>query len=185
VSALLPLLALAAAALDDPRLDVTRAVDVAAAVRSCRSAVTGRTRVNPGALEADGWKQAELRGPGVVRRKPGNAAIIMSMRAQSGEFPASMFREVCFVRGRLHDARALRAVAHQITSLTRIEPYVSRRKPDKWLWRGTSTWISMEPFDAAADGTPVTQIAVLPAPAWPAWQRPTQNASSQDNQEPR
>jgi hypothetical protein len=185
MTALLSLLALAATTPGEPPLEVAPPSEIADAVLSCGRAVVGRTKVDQDALAADGWKAAETEGVFVTRRKPGNAAIIMSNHGRSVQLPETIFQEVCFVRGRVRTAADLTAVADRVTQLTGIKPSLNKREPDSWLWRGTTNWIAMEPFDTSPDGTPVTQFMVVPVPARPAWQRPTPNASSQDNQEPR
>ncbi|UUR07812.1 hypothetical protein [Sphingomonas glaciei] len=164
MAALLSLLALAAATTDQPRLDPAQPADLVPAVQSCTRSVTGKVKVDHYALEADGWKQDEAKGIWIVRRKPGNAAIILANSGQSSEFPGSLMQEVCMVRARLGHAATLAAIAAKVTAFSGVEPVRSRRKSGTWLWKGASYWIGMEPFDPAADGSPVTQLAVFPAP---------------------
>lgn len=185
MSALLPLLALAATPSDQPRLDVARVQDVVDGVQSCSRAVAGRVKVDHAALEADGWKQDALQGIGIVRRKPGNAAIIVANNGQSSSFLGTIMQEVCFVRAQLNSSDAPGTVADQITRLTDVRPIVSKRKRDQWLWRGRSVWVVQEPFDSQTNGLPVIQLGVMPT--FQGWLRATPDASSQENQnqEPR
>lgn len=181
---LLSLTALAATAPDLPLLELAQPGAVAEAVQSCGRAIAGKVRVDRAALEAEGWRPAGGTAERVVLRKPGNDAIIIFSGVQSTSFPYNLFQQHCFVRARLSDAPALKAVAAEVSAVTRTDPYVFKRKADHWSWQGASTWISMEPFDPAPDGTPITQLAVIPAPL--GWRRPPQDASSQNkNQEPR
>lgn len=184
MTALLSLLALAADAPIAPRLDVAQPAEVLAAVQGCSRAVIGKAKVDHDALEAEGWKQDERRGIWVVRRKKGNAAIIIANSGQSSAFPGTLMQEVCMVRTRLGDASAPAAVADQVTRFAGVEPLASKRRQDKWFWRGASLWVGQEPFDPEAGGSSVTQLAVMPAPQ--PRPRPTSAASSQNkNQEPR
>ncbi|WP_338502848.1 hypothetical protein V6R86_05890 [Sphingomonas kaistensis] len=184
MSAILPLFALAASLSDQPRLDVARVQDVVAAVQSCSRAVMGKAKVDHGALEAEGWKQDALQGIGVVRRKPGNAAIILANNGQSSSFPGNFMQEVCFVRAQLSSSDVPGTLADQITRLIKVQPIIIRNNRDQWLWSGPSVWVSQEPFDPDANGLPATQLGVMPA--FQGWPRPTPDASSQNqNQEPR
>jgi len=179
------LLALAATPSDKPRLDVARVQDVVAGVQSCSRAVTGKAKVDHAALEADGWKQDGLQGIVIVRRKPGNAAIIVANNGQSSSFPDIIMQEVCFVRAQLNSSDAPGTLADRITRLTEVQPIVSQRKRDKWFWRGASVWVGQEPFDSQINGLPVIPLAVMPTLR--DWLRATPDASSQENQnqEPR
>lgn len=184
MTALIPLLAFAAIASDQPRLDLARAQDVAAAVQSCSRAVTGRTKVDHARLEGEGWRQDTAKGIWIVRRKPGNAAIVTASNGRSSAFPGNIAQDACLVRARVGDRAVLKTIADEMSRTLGFNPYVSKRKQDTWTWFGPATLIAIEPFDDAPDGTPVTQVVVAPIPQW--LQRPTPDASSQNqNQEPR
>jgi hypothetical protein len=184
VSALFPLLALAATLSDEPLLDTARVQDVVAAVQSCSRAVTGKVKVDHALLEGDGWRKDAEQGIWIVRRKPGNAAIITANNGNSAVFPENLMQDACLVRVRLTNRASFKAAADELTRTLGLSPYVFKRKQDKWTWSGPATAIAFEPFDNAPNGTAVAQIVVAPLPK-SAW-RPTPDASSQNkNQEPR
>jgi hypothetical protein len=181
---LLSTLAIAVSSPDQPRLDPASAADLVAAFRSCSRAVTGRTKVNHSSLEADGWKQDEVRGIWMIRRKPGNAATITANRGQSGEFPGNLMQEVCVIRARPSNPAFLETVAANVTDLIGVQPIVSERERHKGFWPGASVFVAQEPFEPAPDGSPITQMMVMPSVE--TLKRLTQDASSQNkNQEPR
>lgn len=185
MSALLPLLALAATPSDEPRLDVARVQDVVAGVQSCSRAVAGKAKVDHALLEGDGWrKDAEL-GVWIVLRKSGNSAIVTANNGRSASFPENLMQDACLVRVRMANRESFKVVADELTRALDVKPYIFTRKQDKWTWFGAATAIAFEPFDDAPDGTAVAQIVVAPLPK-SAW-RPTPDASSQENQnqEPR